>query len=176
MKNWNCSFILEGTKPLSESKLTYCQSTSFQHILMKLLFRPQFVNSLWPSAAIWWHRCRSISAQVMACCLPSPSHYINQCWLIISEVLWHSPEGDFTENVKDFYPNSISPRGQWVNALWPSDAIWWQRCGSTTDGTKPLPDAILTYHQWDPVTFTWGQFHKRYLRHQLLELAWKWFI
>ena len=26
----------------------------------------------------------------------APSHYLNQCWLLISEVLWHSPEGSFT--------------------------------------------------------------------------------
>ena len=25
----------------------------------------------------------------MACCLTAPSHYLNQWWLIISEVLWH---------------------------------------------------------------------------------------
>ena len=28
----------------------------------------------------------------MACCLAAPSHYLHQCWLLISEVLWHSPE------------------------------------------------------------------------------------
>ena len=28
----------------------------------------------------------------MACCLTAPSHYLNQCWLIISMVLWHSPK------------------------------------------------------------------------------------
>ena len=31
----------------------------------------------------------------MACCLTAPSHYLNQCWLIISEVIWHSPENNF---------------------------------------------------------------------------------
>ena len=36
----------------------------------------------------------SILAQVMACCLTAPSHYLNQCWLI-SEVLWHSPGNNF---------------------------------------------------------------------------------
>ena len=25
----------------------------------------------------------------MTCCLTAPSHYLNQCWLIISKVLWH---------------------------------------------------------------------------------------
>ena len=43
--------------------------------------------ALWPSDAIWWHRSGSKLAQVMACCLTAPSHYLNQCWLIISQ--WH---------------------------------------------------------------------------------------
>ena len=46
-------------------------------------------NSLWPSDAIWGHTTRhrsgSTLAQVMACCLAAPSHYLTQCWLIIRE-------------------------------------------------------------------------------------------
>ena len=34
-------------------------------------------------------------AQVMACCLTAPSHYLNQCWLIIIEVHRHSPWRNF---------------------------------------------------------------------------------
>ena len=49
-----------------------------------------FFNSLWPSGAIWWQRSESTLAQVMACCLTAPSHYLNHCWLIISKVQWHS--------------------------------------------------------------------------------------
>ena len=41
------------------------------------------INSLWPSDTIWWQRSGSILAQVMACCLTAPSHYLNQCWLSI---------------------------------------------------------------------------------------------
>ena len=52
------------------------------------------INSLWPRDAIRWHRSGSTLAQVMACCLTAPSHYLNQCWLIISYVVWHSPDGD----------------------------------------------------------------------------------
>ena len=37
------------------------------------------INSLWPSNAIYWHRSGSTLAQVMACCLTAPSHYLNQC-------------------------------------------------------------------------------------------------
>ena len=31
------------------------------------------------------------------------------------------------------------------------------------DDTKPVPESILTYHQWGPVTITRGQFHKGYM-------------
>ena len=32
----------------------------------------------------------------MACCLTAPSHYLDQCWLSINEVLWYSPVRKFT--------------------------------------------------------------------------------
>ena len=62
-----------------------------------------YINSLWSNDAIWRHRSGSTLAPAMACCLTAPSHYLNQCWLII---------------------------------------------------------------QWDPATFIWWQFHKRYISHQ----------
>ena len=54
------------------------------------------INSSWPWDAIWWQRSDSTLTQVMACCLTAPSHYLNQCWLLIRKVLWHSPESNFT--------------------------------------------------------------------------------
>ena len=62
------------------------------------LFRYQCVNSLWPSDSIWRQRSGTTLAQVMACCLMVPSHYLNQCWLTISMVQWHSYEGSFTRD------------------------------------------------------------------------------
>ena len=56
------------------------------------------LNSLWPSDTIWRHRSGSPVAQVMAYCLMAPSHYLNQCWLAISEVLWRAPEGNFARD------------------------------------------------------------------------------
>ena len=44
------------------------------------------INSLWPSDTIWWNRSGSTRAQVMACCLMAPSHYLNQCWLEITAI------------------------------------------------------------------------------------------
>ena len=52
------------------------------HISMK-------INSLGPRDVIWWHKSGSTLAQVMACCQMAPSHYLNQCWLIITEVQWY---------------------------------------------------------------------------------------
>ena len=43
-------------------------------------------NTLWPSDAIWRHRFGSALAQEMACCHQATSHYLNQCWHIISKV------------------------------------------------------------------------------------------
>ena len=38
--------------------------------------------------------------------------------------------------------------------------------GLLPDGTKPLPEPLLTDHQWSPVAFILGQFHKRCLNCQ----------
>ena len=64
--------------------------------------RPQWVNSLWLSDIIWLYRSGSTLAQVMAGCLTTWCHYLNH-WLIISEVLWHSPDGNFTVKAEDIY-------------------------------------------------------------------------
>ena len=110
--------------------------------------KPQWVNSLWPSDAICRHRYGStlVQPQVMVCCLMAPNHYLNQIWLVISKVLWHSSESNLTmcaqANILYLSPwmlvlslkiimfTAKSPRGQWVNLLWPSDIIWWHRFGS----------------------------------------------
>ena len=45
-----------------------------------------------------WLRSGSKLAQVMACYLTAPNHYLNQCWLTIKGVLWHWPESNFSRN------------------------------------------------------------------------------
>ena len=55
--------------------------------------------SISSTIAFWRHRStRSTLAQVMACCLAAPSHHLNVCWIIISEVQWRLPGGNFTRN------------------------------------------------------------------------------
>ena len=79
-------------------KLVFCNflDTTPSHAVDKLSY-PWF-NSLWPNDAILRHRSGSTLAQVMACCLTAPSHYLNQCWLIISKVLYHSSEDLIKKN------------------------------------------------------------------------------
>ena len=69
------------------------QSYSFQY---KDVVMQKCLKSLWPNDAILQHRSGSTLAQVMAFCLMAPSHYLNKCWLIISEVHWHLSEGNFS--------------------------------------------------------------------------------
>ena len=59
------------------------------------------IESLCPSVVIWRQGSRSTLAQVMAWCLTAPSHYLNQFWLMIGEVLWHSPDSNLTKNTYD---------------------------------------------------------------------------
>ena len=47
------------------------------------------------------HKTWSTLVEIMAWSLMAPSHYLNQCWLIIREVLWHSPEGNFIERERE---------------------------------------------------------------------------
>ena len=56
------------------------------------------INSLWPTDTMRWQGTESTLAQVMACCLMAPSHYLNQCWLIISQVLAFI-RGHYHENI-----------------------------------------------------------------------------
>ena len=75
---------------------------SFQYWETKVLRRCKYssmcFNSLWPSDAIWRPRSGSTLVQVMACRVMAPSHYLNQCWLIISQGKWHSSECNFARD------------------------------------------------------------------------------
>ena len=48
-------------------------SETMQPWIRESLYR--YLNSLWPSDAIWRQGSRSSLVQVMACCLTAPSHY-----------------------------------------------------------------------------------------------------
>ena len=77
----------------------------------------------------WWcHMAReiySILFQVMAHCLTAQSHYLRQCWLVISKIQWHFTWGQFHNRYLSHQSPKSSwksfskillkfPRGQWV--------------------------------------------------------------
>ena len=59
---------------LRESIMSFSKPNQQQHVL---------VYPSWPCDTIWQQRSWSTLVQVMAYCLKAPSHYLNQCWLII---------------------------------------------------------------------------------------------
>ena len=63
------------------------------------------LNSLWPIGAIWWYRTWLTLVQGMTHCLMAPSHCLNQYWLIMRGILWHSLLGSFIE--KDTRPWNV---------------------------------------------------------------------
>ena len=87
------------------------------------LARPQWVNVLWytmslrfwglatsllrPSNFMCCHGFWSTLVQVMTCCLMTPSHYLDQYWLIAKEVLLHSHTGDFTGHAQNVSNSNI---------------------------------------------------------------------
>ena len=96
--NWTLGNKLQWN--FHRNQCIFIQENAFENVceMTAILSQPQCVNSLWPRDVIWWQGSRSTLAQVMACCLTAPSHHLNQCWPMISEVLWHSPDSNFTEN------------------------------------------------------------------------------
>ena len=65
---------------------------------LKHLMYSNGINSLWLIDAMRRHRSGPTLAHVMACYLRAPSHYLNQCWLIISTARWYLSEGSFTRD------------------------------------------------------------------------------
>ena len=71
---------------------------------------------------IWWHRTVSASVQVMVCCLTAPSLYLNPCWFLISEVLWHLSQNNFIASAQvsfllqasKFQIECTCPSGKWI--------------------------------------------------------------
>ena len=92
------------------------------------------VNSLRPSDAYMrqWSNQHWFRQWLVAC--SAPSHYQNQCWNIVNKTLRNKLQWIFSRNSNIFIQENafesvvcekvaILSRPQWVNSLWPSDAI-----------------------------------------------------
>ena len=91
----------ESSKMLPEPMLTHIYVTKPQRVkwsqlaFIEPMHQCNSFDSLWLSDAIWQHRTWSTLVQEMAWCRQATSHYLNQCCLIIHQVLWHSLEGKY---------------------------------------------------------------------------------
>ena len=85
----------------------------------------------------------------MACCLTASRHYLNQCCLTISEIFWHSPEGnytgkaDMTLKMTNFYITITSSRGLWVKTVCYKHK---RACNNATAATQAWLGFICTFH------------------------------
>ena len=60
-------------------------------------------------------------ARKVACWLVAAGHHLSQCWLIVSQVLWHLAVGNFTEHV--LYLSGIMIMGT-INSMRPRFLEW----------------------------------------------------
>ena len=158
-----------------------CESHEKSTCIFNCLVIRKKINSLGPSDAIWRWTSWSTLVQLMAWCLMAPSHYLIQCWLIISKVLWHSSEDIIIRSfedtnqwskIEDYIFKIIlrSPRDQWVN-LWPHDSYMCQWPESSLRhimvcylfGAKPLPEPIQICCQLVSQKQTSVKFQSNYL-------------
>ena len=70
--------------------LTHWLLVRLDNVLLLQKFTRQ-INDFRPSnpRPIWHDTTASTLSQVMACCLMAPSHFVDQCCLLTSEVQWH---------------------------------------------------------------------------------------
>ena len=140
-------------------------------MIFHLWVAKQHLNSLRPSDAIWRHRSAIIWANIGSgngllpdSTKPSPETMFTSVNIILLKLFSHLSGANELPHC-----GLVTPFG----AL-----IWFNNAsgnGLLPDGTKPLPEPMLTNHQWGPVRSCDNHMrhHKRYLSHQLLNLAWK---
>ena len=101
----------------------------------------------------------------MACCLTAPSHYLNQSWLLISEVLWHSymwtysqwvPKQIFSvmswkiiKPITDIFSKGLTGHSVWINMKF----VWYKYFFLTNTGKQYHIQAIFFWQ------FVWLSFY-----------------
>ena len=112
----------------------------------------RLLNTLWPCGAIWRHRTGWTLAQVMACCLAAPSHYLTQCWLLISVVFFrgqfHRKCSMFLSLIMSFritnsilHPHFLEPRNvcNICNPSWRHQMETFSALLAICAGNSPVP-------------------------------------
>ena len=93
--------FMRPTWVLDRHNLKQCLIKAIYEALPEMML----INSLWPSEDLWWHRSGSMWAQVMACCLTAPSHYLNHSDNHLKAILQGIPQPSTTKISLKFCPN-----------------------------------------------------------------------
>ena len=104
----------------------------------------------------------STLAQITACCLATPSHYLNQCWLI-NGALWYSPNINLAGSAQEMSLKNtlvkLLPYLPWMNRLTAYEDSW-------------LQDCVVTKYSWlKSISYKFGNLH-----HKDKTLSWQSYI
>ena len=125
-------YLFHGYSHCMRSSYMYTSGVTSLFVLRGHCDRLQF-DLMCSSDAMGWHI--------------SPSHYLNECWLMGSEVMCHSPEDNLFGNAQDmnhlnmlqnctFKVIAISLRREWVNIMLLIKLVW-QRLALNSQQTTP---------------------------------------
>ena len=96
----NCSTSITNQPKKQNDLFKYTVSCWHRRLSNWHLWIPSVRMKPWYRLGIpYGDRFGSTLAQVMPCCLMTPSHYLNQCWLTMRSVFWHSPKSNSTRSV-----------------------------------------------------------------------------
>ena len=99
-----CTFLLQNST-LWDICLIHCRicEMGIWDAALKPVSQCQFANSwfnsLGRSDAKWRYKSGSTLAQLMTFYPTASRYHLNECWLLISEIPWNSPENNFTVSV-----------------------------------------------------------------------------
>ena len=112
------------------------------------------INSLWPGGIIWWHGS-----------LPEPMLTNHQhCLVVFTWRQFHRKGEKYILHIF-WLMKQINRWCLMVTQIWVNIG---SGNGLVPDGTKPLPEPMLTNHQHCLVAFTWRQFHRKGEKYILL--------
>ena len=87
------------------------------------------LNSLYDKISIWWHRSGwKLLARAMACCLTTPSHYLNQCWVAFTWGQFHKKYSQTYSKCSEITLSKLLPFLQGANGAHSlhDDVIKWK--------------------------------------------------
>ena len=101
--NHNAEFCIQYISIISENFPVSSYKSTWYFTEPVKIYQPHKSTRFMPPSKIFLtcgQQCRpgSTLAHVTACCLTAPSHYRDQCWLVISMVQWHSSKGNVTQD------------------------------------------------------------------------------